>query len=160
MLKGRCRLRNQQYLQNTAILYYIYIIYNIYIISLIKICSISYCVLGLQHLQSFICYTKSNDKVLRLTFYRKLIDYDSASEVFTTLLSWLYFTPCEVPQIISDLMLVTAVLNSCINPLIYGSHYHTELRQQESRLRLGRDLLLTLTVPCSAIFGRKNFDRL
>ena len=38
---------------------------------------------------------------------------------------------------VSDLMLVTAVLNSCINPLIYGSHYHTELRQQESRLRLG-----------------------
>ena len=59
---------------------------------------------------------------------------------------------------VSDLMLVTAVLNSCINPLIYGSHYHTELRQQESRLRLGRDLLLTLTVPRSAIFGRKNFD--
>ena len=34
----------------------------------------------------------------------------------------------KVPVAVSDVMLLTAVFNSCINPVIYGAHYLPDIR--------------------------------
>ena len=34
----------------------------------------------------------------------------------------------QVPEFTADLMLLTAVFNSCFNPLVYGAHFYKDFR--------------------------------
>ena len=39
----------------------------------------------------------------------------------------------QVPGLVQDILYLTAVFNTCINPLIYGVYYYSERRSQDSR---------------------------
>ena len=55
----------------------------------------------------------------------------------------------SVPGWVQDLFYLTAVLNSCINPVVYGHYYHGERRRRTESSR---------TV-VSEMNGRKDGDR-
>ena len=57
----------------------------------------------------------------------------------------MFFLSCtQVPGFVQDILYLTAVLNSCINPLIYGGYFYMERRNREriNAFRWGLVLLL------------------
>ena len=48
---------------------------------------------------------------------------------------------CQVPGLVQDILYLTAVFNTCINPLIYGVYYYSERASQASRAVSSRNNL-------------------
>ena len=66
---------------------------------------------------------------LERCFFRKLFDPVSANKVkeFIQNIPSIAGKP-QVPQLLADLMLLAAVFNSCLNPIIYGRYYYRDFR--------------------------------
>lgn len=57
------------------------------------------------------------------TFHKSLICRDTISKE----------SAASVPGWVQDFLYLTAVLNSCINPVVYGHYYHGERRGRQAQ---------------------------
>lgn len=57
---------------------------------------------------------------------------------YTVMHAWRMFDPSvgeNAPEFLTDIFLLTAVFNSCINPVIYGAHYYQDFKSLGKPLR-------------------------